>query len=105
MILKIIATLLNQYRTSHNWTFDSLSEKTGIDPTYLSRVEHGEINITVKTLDKLLSGLNVSASEFFRDADIILEDSYLELLFKEISSSDRKDEITQVLKGIVDLSK
>lgn len=82
-ILKIIATRLNQYRINQNLIFDSLSEKTGIDPTYLSRDEHGEINITAKTLDKLLNGLNVTASEFFRDTDIILKDQIWSCFLKK----------------------
>ena len=41
-------------------TLADLSSKTGIDDTYLGRVERNEINITLSTLEKIIDGLEMT---------------------------------------------
>ena len=38
----------------------------GFDYKYYQRIEYGEKNLTLKTLNKLAKGLGVSVSELFR---------------------------------------
>jgi len=46
-------------------TLEGLSEKADIDDTYLGRVERGEINITLSTLEKIIDGLGMTEAKFF----------------------------------------
>ena len=41
-------------------------EKTGIDDTYLGRIERNEINITLSTLEKVINGVEMNNAQFFK---------------------------------------
>lgn len=46
--------------------------KIGLDRSYLSRVESGQKNITLETLNEICSGLGVTITEFFITYDEML---------------------------------
>lgn len=46
-------------------TQEQLEEKTGVNTKYISAIERGQKNVTVKTLAKIVSGLNVELYELF----------------------------------------
>lgn len=48
-----------------NMTQDDFAKVLDVDRTYLSRVESGKQNITVKTLVFICNKLDVSLNEFF----------------------------------------
>ena len=65
MDLVTIGARLVSLRKSNGMSQLELSEKTGLDRTYLSRVEAGKQNLTVDTLITICKGLNVTLKEFF----------------------------------------
>lgn len=52
-----------------NMTQDDFAKTLGVDRTYLSRVESGKQNITIKTLVFICDKLDVSLNEFFSSFD------------------------------------
>ena len=48
-----------------NMSQEEFAKKLGYDRAYLSRVESGKQNLTVESLIKICSGLNVSLKDFF----------------------------------------
>lgn len=52
-------------REKRGITQEQLEEKTGINAKYISAVECGQKNVTIKTLDKIAKGLDVELYELF----------------------------------------
>jgi transcriptional regulator with XRE-family HTH domain len=44
---------------------EALAYKAGIDRTYMTSVENGKRNVSVKNIEKIISSLDISFSEFF----------------------------------------
>jgi transcriptional regulator with XRE-family HTH domain len=52
-------------REKRRITQEQLEEKTGINAKYISAVERGQINVTLKTLEKIAVGLDVEIYSLF----------------------------------------
>jgi len=52
-------------REKRGITQEQLEEKAGINAKYISAVECGQRNVTIKTLDKIAKGLDVELYELF----------------------------------------
>ncbi|MBI4687153.1 MAG: helix-turn-helix transcriptional regulator [Nitrospirae bacterium] len=52
-------------REKRGLTQEQLEEKTGINTKYISAIECGQKNATVKTLDKIAKGLDIELYELF----------------------------------------
>ncbi len=55
-----------------NLSQEEFATKVGLDRSYLSRVESGQKNITLETLDVICQGLGVSITDFFITYDEML---------------------------------
>jgi len=44
---------------------EALAFKAGIDRTYMTSVENGKRNVSIKNIEKIIKALEVSFSEFF----------------------------------------
>ncbi len=64
-ILVSIGRRIQSIREKKGLTQEQLEEKTGINTKYISAIERGQKNVTVKTLDKLAKGLNIELYEIF----------------------------------------
>ena len=42
------------------------AKKVGLDPAYLSNIEHGKMNVTVLTLEKISKALGVTSNELLK---------------------------------------
>lgn len=60
---------IKHYRLLHNYTQNTFAEKVGISETYLSLIENGHKNISIKTLFKLSEALEISVSKLFKFDD------------------------------------
>ena len=63
---KSIGSRIRAYRIRQGLTQEQLAEKSDMHNTYIGQVERGEKNLTVVSLEKILSALGVSFSEFFQ---------------------------------------
>ena len=86
-------------------TLEDLSEKADIDDTYLGRVERGEINITLSTLEKIIDGLGMTEAKFFGFLDLESDDPVLAKLMREVKQSSKRDKLITALQEIIKVSK
>lgn len=104
MLSKLISTKLRYYRKKQHLTLEQLSEKSGLDDTYIGRIERNEINITIQTLEKLLDGLNLDTEEFFGSLESTEMDLEITKLIDEVMSSSKKEKILDGIRLLVELS-
>lgn len=64
-ILISIGRRIQSIREKRGLTQSQLEEKTGINTKYISAIECGQKNVTIKTLEKIANGLNIDLYELF----------------------------------------
>ena len=64
-IAKTVGKRLRSYRTGQGLSQEKLAEKAGLHPTYIGQVERGEKNLTIESLEKITSALDVSMASVF----------------------------------------
>lgn len=64
-ILVALGKRIQAIREKAGLTQEQLEEKTGVNTKYISAIERGQKNITVKTLEKITKGLNIELYELF----------------------------------------
>ncbi len=64
-ILVSIGKRIQAVRDKAGLTQEQLEEKTGVNTKYISAIERGQKNITVKTLVKISKGLNIELYQLF----------------------------------------
>lgn len=64
-ILVSLGKRIQTIREKAGLTQEQLEEKTGVNTKYISAIERGQKNITIKTLEKITKGLNVELYELF----------------------------------------
>ncbi|BCG60448.1 helix-turn-helix domain-containing protein [Paenibacillus sp. URB8-2] len=53
------------YRKLRNFTQEQLGERTNFDQSYVGKIERGEINVSLETIEKIASSLDVLPNNFF----------------------------------------
>lgn len=64
-MLVCLGRRIQSLRENRRMTQEDFEEKSGINARYLSAVECGKRNITIKTLEKIAEGLDVELYELF----------------------------------------
>ncbi|MBE6969049.1 MAG: helix-turn-helix transcriptional regulator [Ruminococcaceae bacterium] len=64
-IAKTVGKRLRSYRTGQSLSQEKLAERAGLHPTYIGQVERGEKNLTIESLEKITSALDVSMASVF----------------------------------------
>lgn len=62
-----IGQRIKELRNTRNLSQESLALQAEVDRTYMNSVENGRRNISVQTLQKIVTGLNISFAEFFNN--------------------------------------
>ncbi len=60
---------MRELRLARGLSQTHLADFAVLHRTFIGRVERGETNVTVATLDRICAALGVSLSEFFRSFD------------------------------------
>lgn len=87
-LVKLVGDNVRELRILKGLTREAFAEKCNLEISYLARIERGEKNITLQTLEKIAHGLEESPSTI--------------LLFNEISNPEqyfRNDELLKILNG------
>ena len=63
-----VGNRLREIRLSEGFTQEQIAHIADITPAYLGRVERGEMNVTVFTLEKICNALNITLADFFSPA-------------------------------------
>lgn len=64
-----IAARIKILRQEKELTQEALAWKSDVDRTFMNHVESGRRNISLNSLEKILSGLDVSFKDFFNHKD------------------------------------
>ena len=67
-LIAIVASAIKTARLAQGISQEELALRSGLDRTYISGVERGTRNISLSTLEKLLSALSYSPEYFFQEA-------------------------------------
>lgn len=95
MLNELITKRMRELREQRGMSRAALSEKTGVDETYIGRIERREINTTIETLDKIIKGLDVSYDEFF---SVFALDENWSTIIDKVESSSNKEYIMQAIQ-------
>ena len=96
MDVKNIIDRIGYFRTQRNISARELSGRLGNDKSYITRMESGEFNLTIKKLLEILKICEVSLDEFFADNYMTYkEDLRLQNKFDNLSKNDK--EIVEVI--------
>lgn len=71
MDIKIkIGLRIKELRTEKSLTQEAVAWKAEVDRTFMNHVENGRRNVSVQSLEKIISGLDVSFKDFFGDEEL-----------------------------------
>ncbi len=60
-----IAITIRHCRKAQNLSQEELADRSGLDRTYISGVERGVRNITLESLEHIITALGISPADFF----------------------------------------
>ncbi len=80
----LLGVRLRQFRTIKDYSIEELSHKAGLNPAHLGKIERGESNFTIKSLDKILEALGISYLQLF-DLDVEIHPSTNPVVEKTLS--------------------
>ena len=85
--IRLLGMRIKEIRQSRKLSQDKLSEKLGVDPKYLSRVEVGKATPSLDLLMKTAKLLDVELKELFEFTHFEANDgsNHLEVLLKRLS--------------------
>jgi transcriptional regulator with XRE-family HTH domain len=64
-VTKRLSNALKKKREELGFTQDEVAKMSGLKSNYYAKIERGEINITIKKIDRIIKALKVDASEIF----------------------------------------
>ncbi|GIQ69020.1 helix-turn-helix domain-containing protein [Xylanibacillus composti] len=64
--MKIVGERIRSLREQRKWSQMRLGELADLHYTYIGRIERGENNVTIKSLEKVAAALDVPFEELFR---------------------------------------
>ncbi|WP_339275343.1 helix-turn-helix transcriptional regulator [Paenibacillus sp. FSL W8-0426] len=102
-----IGVRIRQLRKQQNISQDILAERSGLHNNYIGQVERGEKNITIESLNKIATGLNVSFEELFYCIDPIHQPDEIRQLVEILYSRPKEDHamVLTLVKNILDWEK
>ena len=63
--MKAIGARVCQLRDEREWTQETLSERSGLDRSYIAGIESGSRNPSLKVMAKLAAGLEITLARLF----------------------------------------
>lgn len=72
--LKLVGEKIRQLRKANGLTQEELAEKSNLQYSYISGVEHGDRNVSLLTLEKIIKALDVTPETIFNFRDIDIND-------------------------------
>jgi transcriptional regulator with XRE-family HTH domain len=60
-----IGLRIKELRTEKNLTQEAIAFKAEVDRTFMNHVENGRRNVSIESLEKIVSGLDTNIKDFF----------------------------------------
>lgn len=94
---------IREYRKKKSWTQEQLAEAASLHYSYIGGVERGDRNISLETLEKIVSALDIPAGELFRPEEVLDKQSLLDEHMKLVSSRSTEEIalITKVTREVI----
>jgi transcriptional regulator with XRE-family HTH domain len=68
-IQKAIGKVIREHRLEKDLSQEDLADKTKLHRTYISSVERGKRNISIKNLERISSAIGISLSKLLEEAE------------------------------------
>ena len=98
-----IGELVREYRLSKKLTQQELAEKSDLSLPFINLIENNRRNLSVDTLLKILSAMDIDPSDFFRPLSETSDDN-LQLLIEKIQLNQNRTEIIELFLNILNLN-
>lgn len=98
-----IGELVREYRLSKKLTQQELAEKSDLSLPFINLIENNRRNLSVDTLLKILSAMEIDPSDFFRSLSETSDDN-LQLLIEKIQLNKNRTEIIELFLNILSLN-
>ena len=98
-----IGELVREYRLSKKLTQQELAEKSDLSLPFINLIENNRRNLSVDTLLKILSAMDINPSDFFRPLSET-SDNNLQLLIEKIQLNKNRTEIIDLFLNILNLN-
>ena len=98
-----IGELVREYRLSKELTQQELAEKSDLSLPFINLIENNRRNLSVDTLLKILSAMDIDPSDFFRPLSDTSDDN-LQLLIEKIQLNKNRTEIIDLFLNILKLN-
>lgn len=98
-----IGELVREYRLSKKLTQQELAEKSDLSLPFVNLIENNRRNLSVDTLLKILTALDIEPSDFFRPLSQTSDDN-LQLLIEKIQLNKNRTEIIDLFLNILNLN-
>ena len=98
-----IGELVREYRLSKELTQQELAEKSDLSLPFINLIENNRRNLSVDTLLKILSAMDIDPSDFFRPLSETSDDN-LQLLIEKIQLNKNRTEIIDLFLNILKLN-
>ena len=98
-----IGELVREYRLSKKLTQQELAEKSDLSLPFINLIENNRRNLSVDTLLKILSAMDIDPSDFFRPLSDTSDDN-LQLLIEKIQLNKNRTEIIDLFLNILNLN-
>ena len=98
-----IGELVREYRLSKKLTQQELAEKSDLSLPFINLIENNRRNLSVDTLLKILSAMEIDPSDFFRPLSETSDDN-LQLLIEKIQLNKNRTELIELFLNILNLN-
>lgn len=99
-ILKEFGLRIREIRVMRNMTQQELADKCDLSLPFINLIENNKRMVSLETLIKLLSALDVSLSDFFKEYSI--ENKELSKLIELLQYSENKEEYIAMFTKILE---
>lgn len=98
-----IGELVREYRLRKKLTQQELAEKSDLSLPFINLIENNRRNLSVDTLLKILSAMEIDPSDFFKPLSETSDDN-LQLLIEKIQLNKNRTEIIDLFLNILSLN-
>lgn len=98
-----IGELVREYRLRKKLTQQELAEKSDLSLPFINLIENNRRNLSVDTLLKILSAMEIDPSDFFKPLSETSDDN-LQLLIEKIQLNKNRTEIIDLFLNILNLN-
>lgn len=94
---KIIGDRIRTLRSAKGWSQEELAHRADLHPSHMGRLERGEENVTLESLEKVTNALGTTLEELFRVLNKDTENRDTAMLFSIVNKLNKRSTEDQKL--------